>query len=184
MEVYYNVHRWYDRLAGAYLYPDPVPPPSFSHPFAFARHNPIVYIDPDGQVAQLPRTFWFTEEAGCLGAAGIFTSWHWIVRGGGPRFAHCYASCVLAKCGGKNLARRMGSNKEIFDLTVCTKLKIASGGITPFLRKKHCDSAFQPSDFDDNERGIACPKEVPCDQHCGKFFGASDPAPGPLSESK
>ncbi len=180
-ELSYNVHRWYEAGVGRYTTPDPVAPPAVGHLYSYGISNPSHYVDPDGRAPRLINSAWFPPEVPCLTAAGIGTAWHWIVRGSGPRFAHCYASCLLAKCGGQNLAIQMGANKEFFDLAVCAGIKSSSGGMLAFVREKHCHSAFQDSDIGDNKFGINCPMNISCGQRCGDLFPEPDTPGGPFS---
>ena len=179
--LYYNLHRWYDSSTGRYTRPDPQPPTAASNLFQYAGANTVRYIDRSGLSLELPPTpLWIPRETPCLLAAGLSTAWNWIPMGGGPRFAHCYASCSITKCAGPNLAITLGLAKEAFDLEVCKRL--TGSRLLRGTRKKHCDSAYQPSDDNDNTAGLQCPKNVPCEEHCKPLFGQPDPPPGPFSE--
>ena len=113
-----------------------------------------------------------------MASAGIKTVWNWVARGGGPRFAHCFASCESQKCGGPTVAATLGLAKEAFDLEVCERL--TGIGLLSTIRQKHCDSAYQPSDLGDNQQGLDCPPGEPCEDQCGDLFGAPDTLPGPF----
>ncbi len=177
----YNLHRWYDSATGRYTAPDPQPPTSVGHLFAYALSNPEMYIDSDGRFPRLVNSAWLPSEVPCLVTTGIATAWSWIALQSGPRFAHCYASCLLAKCGGQNLAIQMGANKEFFDLAVCKGLlgEPFDSLVTP-VRSKHCHSAFQASDFEDDRHGLTCPEKTSCDERCGRLRSLPDTAGGPF----
>jgi hypothetical protein len=87
---------------------------------------------------------------------------------------------MAKKCGGPGLAVTLGIAKEVFDLEVCNRL--AGSSLLKGIRKKHCDSAYQPADFADNSLGFNCPESVPCETQCGKLFGLQDPPPGAHAE--
>ena len=175
--LYNNLYRWFEVDRGGYIQPDPMPPVAAGHLYAYAKGNPLLYIDPDGLAPRPPsEAHWFPPEVPCLATAGLTTFWKWIPRGGGQRFAHCYASCMAKKCGGPGLAVTLGIAKEVFDLEVCKRLEGST--LLGRVRKKHCDSAYQPSDLADNGLGLRCPDNVPCETQCGGLFGQPDPPPG------
>nr|WP_249116007.1 RHS repeat-associated core domain-containing protein [Azoarcus sp. L1K30] len=48
--LHYNRQRYYDPEQGQYLSPDPLGTPDGPNPYAYARHNPLTFIDPDGLI--------------------------------------------------------------------------------------------------------------------------------------
>jgi hypothetical protein len=48
-------------------------------------------------------------------------------------------------------------------------------------RANNCHSAFQPTDFLDNERGRRCPRWISCDEHCRLLLDEPDGPPGAFS---
>lgn len=48
--LHYNRQRYYDPQAGQYLTPDPLGHPDGPNPYAYVRHNPLGFVDPDGLV--------------------------------------------------------------------------------------------------------------------------------------
>ena len=48
--LHYNRQRYYDAQAGQYLSPDPMGHPNGRNPYAYVRHNPLAYVDPEGLV--------------------------------------------------------------------------------------------------------------------------------------
>lgn len=181
--LYYNVHRWYESKTGRYNRPDPYPPLGIGNLYQYAISNPALYIDSDGKAPQLmnpslPGIGISSRMVGCLVKSSFLTGVGWIWQSGGPRYAHCIANCELAKCGGQNLAIVMGGAKEAFDLKVCNTLPRGMGYVG-HVKDKHCRSAFQSSDFKDNDWGRACPSKVPCENWCGELFGQQDTVPGP-----
>jgi hypothetical protein len=76
------------------------------------------------------------------------------------------------------MALSLGLFKEAFDLELCKR--ISGHSLLTSIKEKHCRSAYQSSDFEDNQQGLQCPARVPCDVHCEGLFGERDPAPGPF----
>jgi RHS repeat-associated protein len=52
--LHYNWHRHYDPTLGRYTQPDPLGMPDGPNRYAYARNNPVMNIDPDGQQVALP----------------------------------------------------------------------------------------------------------------------------------
>ena len=48
--LYYNRQRYYDPVRGQYLSPDPAGNPDGPNGYAYVRHNPLKYIDPEGLI--------------------------------------------------------------------------------------------------------------------------------------
>ena len=86
-------------------------------------------------------------------------------------YAHCMASCLIKSNCGQPQAVVAGFSKEVFDTTVCVFT----------LKKGACESAFQPSDFDDNFTGATCSEDSNCWDCCGGLTGNPYRKPGPLS---
>jgi len=141
-----------------------------TNPYRYAYSNPLAYVDPDGRFPWpkivIPYTCAFSVAREAR-AQGKSNGWRW---------AHCWAACEITRnCGGPTVARNSGYIKEILDLLRCGGEVLAGGlGTGPY-----CDSAYQPDDFRDNERGISCPVQLTCDQRCEGLVGR--PArPGPF----
>jgi hypothetical protein len=137
--------------------------------FAFARNSPLDLVDTDGRVHHPPLPLG-PELAACVLGEGWKakrdaqrTGQNW------TRYAHCLASCRIAKRCGKAVAYGAGYGKEVWDLFRC-----ALGS------EEHCHSAFQPEDLRDNKRGIDCPSEKSCEEQCGNLVGMPEPPPGPF----
>lgn len=96
-------------------------------------------------------------------------------EGNGWRWAHCWASCRIRRaCGGTTVAKTAGFGKEVLDGIRCG-FEVVRGGLG---FGNHCDSTFQPTDFDDNQTGITCPDQITCDQRCEDLVGqTADPGP-------
>jgi RHS repeat-associated protein len=180
-EVYYNVHRWYGVGVGRYTRPDPQLFSALGMIYVYALQDPVSHFDKEGAAAQRfnPGDEGFNTvlwAGGCLGGTTLKTVYQWLANGAGPRWAHCFASCELAKCGGKTLAMNAGEKKERFDLVVCANLPRI--GWLKRVQQSHCHSAFQPSDYDDNSTGLECPVDMSCEKQCEPLFGQGDPAQG------
>lgn len=91
---------------------------------------------------------------------------------GQTRYQHCLANCLISqRCpGGKTVAVMASLVKEAGDLGRCIIQR--TGG--------NCNSAFQPTDFEDNETGRECKPNVPCHEQCGGLRTAEEPPPGPF----
>ena len=74
------------------------------------------------------------------------------------------------------MAKAMGLGKELLDVGKCFVEIFLGGPIDP---NGNCGSAFQPSDFEDNEFGITCPIDQSCDDRCAPLT-EKNPDPGPL----
>lgn len=166
-EVVYNLYRWHQPGVGRYTRADPVGIELDLNLYRYAASNPLRFTDPDGRlITPLPFlcAYFVGKDAQRQGQT---FGWRW---------AHCWASCVIAKdCGGATVASRSGLVKELLDLLRC-------GGEILRTRTRsgpYCESAFQPSDFEDNRFGLQCPEEVPCEDHCKDLI--DEPAPsGPF----
>jgi hypothetical protein len=118
---------------------------------------------------------WPPRWARAAGKAGYYSFVDgWSRRRYGPRYLHCWVSCKLARDPdvGPEAARFFGGAKEVADVFLCL------GGYS-----KACDSAFQPNDFADNERGRSCPVNESCEDRCEPLIepsGADTSPPGPF----
>jgi RHS repeat-associated protein len=174
-EVYYNVHRWYAPDTGRYSRPDPLGLRAGVNQYLYAGSNPLAFLDPDGRWVVTPNQIYpFSCSAAVASearAAGRTRGWPW---------AHCYASCKIRKmCGGPVLTNAMGLGKELLDVAKCFGEIFGSGPIDP---DGNCGSAFQPSDFEDNEFGLTCPPDQTCEERCAELED-KDPEPGPMYEA-
>ena len=70
----------------------------------------------------------------------------------------------------------MGLGKELLDIGKCFVEIFSFGQIDP---DGNCGSAFQPSDFEDNEFGISCPQQISCEERCKPLI-RRESEPGPL----
>jgi hypothetical protein len=184
--LFYNVHRWYGAGVGRYGQVDPEQVATFAaeHKYGYAFQRPTGYLDQDGRAPALYNPsvqgmeipLWFGR---CIGAPILASVYQWLSAGAGPRWAHCFTSCEIAKCAGKDAATKLGDDKELFDLFMCTQLP--RHGWLRKIQQRHCHSAFQPTDFADNQLGRECPPKRTCEQHCARLFTEPDKAGGPLS---
>jgi hypothetical protein len=92
----------------------------------------------------------------------------------GWRYAHCLASCRIAKECGVQTAMDVEIYKEIMDSLLCA----LSGGNWD----GHCHSAFQPSDFADNFKGRKCPSTKSCETQCAALKDARESPGGPMDD--
>lgn len=113
---------------------------------------------------------------GCSIAPALKAAFVRLSRGAGLRWAHCYASCEIAQCGGARLSEDLAMRKEFFDLKIC--LVVPRAGFFGVIKDKHCRSFYQPFDFEDNKRGRDCPQNKSCEDQCQRLFGQSDPEGG------
>jgi hypothetical protein len=72
------------------------------------------------------------------------------------------------------VAKPFGLLKEVIDLVGCFASSINSVGTGG-----SCESAFQPTEFEDNEFGRLCPVTISCEERCEDLAGESSP-PGPF----
>jgi RHS repeat-associated protein len=165
----YNVHRWYQPAVGRYTRPDPFGLRYVNNLFAYASLNPVLQADPDGRFPTFPARNPIT--CSVAGASEARSRG----KGMGWRWAHCWASCEITKnCGGEAVAKPFGLVKEVIDLVGCFASSINSVGTGG-----PCESAFQPTDFEDNDFGRRCPVETPCEERC-KDLAGEDVPPGPF----
>jgi RHS repeat-associated protein len=167
--VYYNVHRWIEPATGRYTRLDPFGLRYVINLFTYASGNPVLQADPDGRLPTFP----VHNPITCSIAVGSEARSRG--KGMGWRWAHCWASCEITKsCGGESVAKPFGLLKEVIDLVGCFASSINSVGTGG-----SCESAFQPTDFEDNEFGRLCPLTISCEERCKDLAGESSP-PGPF----
>jgi RHS repeat-associated protein len=149
-----------------------IPPPSSLPPGS--RNIPSEYAL--GVASTLGRLSW--RETICALGVGGGAGYYFSSTGeeaGGWRYAHCYVSCKIKKCCGREASIAFGYLKELRDWMTCHNDHAATGQWT----SPHCLSAFQPTDFADNEFGRSCASGTSCGNHCAGYFGASEALPGP-----
>lgn len=170
----YNVFRWYEEGTGRYTRPDPI---AWNRGFRFYRYAhsaPLRWIDSWGLSeenaadagGELARTM--MEDLDCI--RRIRDQVRENARGR-TRYQHCLGNCLITKeCPSNFLAAWTASLfKEFSDMFRCL-----GGG-----RPGNCYSAFQPTDFDDNEIGRSCPAELSCHDRCRRFFDGPESQEGP-----
>lgn len=157
---------------GRYSRTDPLGLRAGLNLYHYAISNPSGHLDFNGRFGLDPSQIWpFMCSAGFASEGkelGKTRGWPW---------AHCWTSCSIATfCGGSRLARAMGLGKELLDVSKCFG-EIFSG--RPIDPNGNCGSAFQPSDFEDNEFGISCPQGISCEERCAPLVD-KNPDPGPM----
>lgn len=165
--LYYYRARHYTSLEGRFVSEDPIRFSGGINLYRYAENAPTVHTDPLGL---------FTDPWGtaCSVAIGLWA------RLKGPQngwpWAHCMASCRIAKACGQPAAWTAGELKEYLDAAVCIGTLGNSSG--------SCNSAFQPSDDTDNFIGATCPRQISCNQACSHLLNVPDTSPerppGPL----
>jgi RHS repeat-associated protein len=188
--LYYNVHRWYQSRTGRYTRVDPVRlgipkrtgrTRTGLNPYQYALSNPLGYLDPDGRQSR-GGAFLLGIEIGLADARVCRELVNEAAARGqdemGWPWAHCWASCMLNRyCGGEGVAKTLGFAKELLDVPKCFGEIFFSDSIDP---EGNCASAFQESDFEDNNFGIECPDHRTCDHHCEQVREDFPPPPGPM----
>ena len=169
-------HRWYEQGTGRYGRADPsLDRPRF-HDYTYADSRPLYWIDLNGRKPTFPNpSLLIPPQIPCVGGVVLRAFLQGSLGPNGNRWAHCFASCGITRCAGAGAARQLGLRKEFLDTALCGVLK--EFGST---RNTFCRSAFQPSDFEDNDRGITCPANQTCGQRCRSLEGRPDTAPGPF----
>ncbi len=168
--LFYNVHRWYGKSTGRYAEPDLVRSPFAYSDYLYVASNPLSGTD---QFGLFQDVIWqFNLDNTC--------ALHWGREGQrrgrerGWRWAHCWTSCMIDTTCGRRAARLTEIEKEVLDVVKCLR-EVIVGRVPP---DGNCWSAFQPSDFEDNARGRACPPRMSCDQQCEDMpTDLSDPGP-------
>jgi hypothetical protein len=148
--------------------------------YGYADANPLRVFDRDGREpgeraaeagAALAREFicasQFLQEAINMGRTN---GWPW---------SHCWISCRIQRECPSGVAHSAELAKEVLDVIKCVPEVISD---EPIQRDGNCASAFQPSDFEDNEFGRQCPENKTCEEHCEPLATPEErlPPPGPL----
>ena len=171
--AYYDpgVQRWINR--------DPIGERGGVNLFQFGGNSPMTVIDPDGRsiVGGILSTVALKGLCAATIAMDVLKERENMAD---PRWrhAHCMASCRISQLCGNGTAVAAGLAKEFVDLVRCLKDKIMTGRSDTGA----CYSAFQPSDFKDNEQGRSCPNDKTCDEQCDDLKDKVDGPPGPFYE--
>jgi RHS repeat-associated protein len=173
--LYYNLNRWHQFGTGRYSMPDPLRSPLAYSEYLYVLSSPVALADRLGLLPDDSDILWQLEwDNAC--ALGWAKEGHRRGSSGlGWRWAHCWTSCMIDTTCGRRAARVTEIEKEILDVFKCAK-EILTNRVKP---DGNCWSAFQPSDFEDNARGRACPKKLSCDQWCSAMPHDLSP-PGPF----
>lgn len=167
MELFYNLHRWYEARTGRYASADPVGIETFLNLHTYVNSNPLRMVDPDGR-----RTQPGSSPGAAVDCVLAMRDVVRIVAKDKTRLQHCLGNCLITKyCPGRSFtAWAASSAKELSDLWKC-KINGLQG---------NCDSYWQPEDFKDNRAGRACKPERSCEEHCSGYEVFEEPSPGPL----
>ena len=174
IDSYYNVFRWYEPQNGRYLAIDPYLWNSSGRDYRYALNNPVGLIDPLGlfsgertadQATVLIRAI--NEDLDCIEKIRDEVR----ARSENNRFKHCLGNCLITKnCPSKKTGAYIASLfKEFSDIFRCIAQR----------RGGNCNSAFQPSDFEDNELGRNCPAPASCEVGCEDLKDTAE-TPGPF----
>jgi len=162
VSTWYYRARYYDPASGRFITEDPA---GFAAGFNFYRYlsnYPAGSRDPSGlnpdddsgvpdpmvRAIVIPITIYGYY----LCANKVKHDFNHFSREGHPRYAHCMASCNLAKqCGSKTAAFFTGYGREFLDVLDCVRTSKAVS----------CSTAMQRSDIEDNAKGRGCPKDEP-----------------------
>lgn len=168
-ELWLTQYRAYDADLGRWISEDPIKHrgdgPNLS---AYVLNEPVTRIDPLGlQGIQVRDDF---PQCAVGPAAAV---WFHHRRGTvDDRYAHCLASCLIAKTCGQDAAKAAEDAKERLDLFLCYQVG----------RQGNCESAEQKTDYADNARGRdhakSCPS-VDCRWACNDLKGKGPGDPGP-----
>jgi RHS repeat-associated protein len=164
--LYYYRARYYDASLGRFVSEDPVRFYGGANFFAYVGNHPTDLTDPYG-LQSVPISCMQTSADEAAHLAGQY----------GWGYAHCYASCQIKKrcsaqfgaAAGTAMSMAGGALKEHYDMGAC----LVKGD------QGRCDSAYQPSDYDDNRRGYTCPANQDCATRCEALKNSMNP-PGPF----
>lgn len=166
--LYYYRARYYGAGVGRFVSEDPIGLDGGLNLYAYVEGNPANLRDPKG--LRPGKTGWTPgPPCGFIDGLRSFSR----MKAGGTRYAHCWASCEITKSCGSTAAKKWETIKERYDVVVC------KAGL-----EKNCDSAEQPTDYEDNNMGRTCPAEQSCEERCKPLFGAPDGPPGPYGRSR
>jgi RHS repeat-associated protein len=168
---YYFRARHYLAPLGRFMSEDPIRFYGGVNLYAYVEGDPVNARDPFG--LRPGKTGWRpTPSPFC----GLYIGWKAfdVMKGHGTRFTHCWASCEITKACGKGRAEQWENIKEYYDWALC-----GLGGHLTFhmtrFPQDNCNSAFQPSDYQDNYRG----RSTPCSQGCwDRCINAGPQGPG------
>jgi RHS repeat-associated protein len=171
-ELWLTQYRAYDADLGRWISEDPIKErgdgPNLS---AYVLNEPLTRIDPLGLQHIVVGGGVRDDFPQCaVGAAAAV--WFHHRRGDiDDRYAHCLASCLIAKTCGQAAAKAAESSKERLDVFLCYQVG----------RQGNCTSAEQDDDYLDNARGrdhAKCPG-VDCRSACNDLKGKGPGEPGP-----
>ncbi|MDX1998419.1 MAG: hypothetical protein SF066_11940 [Thermoanaerobaculia bacterium] len=174
----YNLFRWYERGTGRYERVDPGLQAIEYNSFLYGYSSPAVWIDRLGLLGDraadvggaVARTL--VEDTRCIERIRDEIR---AVADGKPRYQHCLGNCRITKeCPTQQLGAAMASLfKEFSDVFRCLIQR----------RGNNCHSAFQGTDFDDNELGRRCPETRSCEEQCLPILRLVEPdgPPGPFA---
>ena len=123
-------------------------------------------------------------------ACGLFWEHYADIRmfekGWAPAFGHCYAHCMIAQnCPDPvDTSRAIGVYTESYQLAICMAL-ISQVGLTCACFSGICRSAWQLSDFEDNDTGLNLGMGSPdgdCEAMCEGKLGGKEKNKPPLEE--
>lgn len=169
---------FYDPGTQRWLTRDPLGEMGGANLYAFTRNAPVDSIDLLGLsvISDAEQAVTAIPKAACGALVGAIASMTDFKKQSDDRYAHCMASCKIAQWCGKDTAVAAGVAKEFYDLVSCIHQALRTGK----WDSPQCESAFQPSDFKDNARGIACPKDKTCQEQCNDLKSAPPASPGPF----
>ncbi len=163
--VYYG-YRYLDTGIGRWINRDPIKEEGGVNLYGFVGNDAVNNLDILGQSCAWSRIL----------ANGISLQPFW---GTDWRYKHCLANCVIVRCCGRSAAEDWSIWKEERDLAACDQYYQRTG-----LRNSGaCYSAYQPSDFEDNEKGRSFAADArsdsQCKSRCAFLKGQPDGPPGP-----
>ncbi|MEM9553169.1 MAG: RHS repeat-associated core domain-containing protein [Acidobacteriota bacterium] len=175
-DLAFNVHRWYQPNLGLYTRPDPIVWNALGHHYLYVLGRPTSLIDPLGLFPEdrtadradaLARDL--RDDLDCIQAVRDEVR---ATGTGHTRYQHCMGNCLITKRCKTGRAGAVAASlaKEFGDVYRCVVQRQAG----------NCNSAFQPKDFEDNERGRDCPRDQSCEDRCKSLLEAREPPAGPF----